>query len=408
MRISTNTIFQIGTGKLSELQASLIKTQQQISSNRRVLTPADDPVAAAAALNVTQAIAVNAQYGVNRQNAKSALSEEESILQSITGLLQDVKALTVTAGNGALDGEQRGYLAAELRGRFDELMSMANTRDGAGNYVFAGYQTSTQPFSKTLTGAQYNGDQGQRMLQVGASRQLAVSDSGSKLFESIKTGNRTFVTAAAAGNTGAGIITTGSVVDTTQLSGRNYSVTFAVDPEGVTTYSVADTSLPALVPPPTLPTSVPYVSGQAITFNGMQFDISGAPADGDVFTVKPSSNQSIFETLNNLLNTLTAPATGAAGQAALANGLNTANINIDNALENVSAVRTSIGSRLKEIDSLDSSGSDLNIQYTQRLSELQDIDPVEAISSFTQQQITLEAAQKSFMAVSGLSLFKLI
>jgi flagellar hook-associated protein 3 FlgL len=71
-------------------------------------------------------------------------------------------------------------------------------------------------------------------------------------------------------------------------------------------------------------------------------------------------------------------------------------------------VQASVGARLKELDNLDSTGDDLNTQYTQTLSDLQDLDMVKAISLFTQQQQTLQAAQVSFKTMSGLSLFNYI
>ncbi|HJW55013.1 MAG TPA: flagellin, partial [Burkholderiaceae bacterium] len=117
---------------------------------------------------------------------------------------------------------------------------------------------------------------------------------------------------------------------------------------------------------------------------------------------------SIFTTLKNLIDVLNAPATGAAGQANLANGLATANGNLDHALDNVLTVRASIGSRLNEIDSLDNLGSDLDLQYSQTLSGLQDLDYAKAITQLTQQQTTLTAAQQSFVKISGLSLFNYI
>lgn len=427
MRISTNMMYEIGSRKIGDLQHGLVKTQQQLSTQKRVLTPADDPVAAASILGITQSLSMNEQFGVNRQNAKNYLSQEESILQSVTSLLQDAKTLVVNAGNGAMEDSQRKFLSAELRGRVDELLGLANSRDGAGNFMFGGFQISSQPFSATPTGAQYNGDQGQRMLQIGASRHIALNDTGSSVFENIKTGNGRTLTAAAAANTGGGIVSAGAVIDPAALTGHNYTIEFSVVPGGsafdpaVTTYTVRDEvtglymdpatkvfNVPA--PPPALPASayVPYVSGQSITFDGVQLDIKGAPADTDKFVLESSENQSIFETLNTLIQTLDVNAVGAAGQAKLTNGLNAANSNIDNALANVLSVRASVGTRLKEIDVLDATGDDLNVQYTEAMRALEEIDLAEAISNFTQQQITLEAAQKSFLQISRLSLFNYI
>lgn len=403
MRISTNMIFDMGSSKISDLQASIAKTQQQISTTRRVLTPADDPVAAASALGVTQAISVNDQYAVNRQNAKSALSEQESVMANITTLLQNVKTIVVSAGNGTLDDTQRQDYVTQLKSNLDELLGAANSRDSQGNYIFSGFQTSTQPFSKSATGATYAGDQGQRLLQVAPSRQMPISDSGSSVFENNPVGNGRFVTAAGTTNIGTGIVNTGSVINPALLNGQTYTLTFSVDAAGATTYLVNET------PPPATPaTPQPYTDGQAITVGGAQFNIKGAPANGDTFTVKPSTDQSVFATISNLLDALSVSGVGAANQTRLTNSLNTANDNLDAAMNNVSAVRTSLGSRLAEIDDLDSAGSDLKVQYTKTLSDLQDIDPVEAYSQFTQQSYTLEAARQSFIKIAGLSLFNML
>ena len=146
MRISTNTIYEMGSGKISDLQAAMLKTQQQISTGRRILSPSDDPVAAAAALGVGQSIAINDQFATNRSNAKSALSEEESILQSVNSLLQSIKGLIVDAGNGSMSDQQRQTYVTQLKSNFDEMLGLANTRGSNGNYIFGGYQTAAQPF----------------------------------------------------------------------------------------------------------------------------------------------------------------------------------------------------------------------------------------------------------------------
>jgi flagellar hook-associated protein 3 FlgL len=404
MRISTNTIFEAGGARISDLQVGLTKTQQQISTGRKILTPADDPVASARALVVSQSDAMNDQFGINRQNAKSSLSALENTLAGVTELLQDAKTLTVSAGNGALTDAERGFMATELRSRYEQLIGLANATDGTGSYLFSGYQSSSAPYAVTATGVQYQGDQGQRLLQVDISRQMAVSDTGNNVFGNVRTGNGTFVAAAATTNTGSGIVFAGSVINAAAITGHNYSLNFTVA-AGVTTYDVVDLSA---TPAVTLSTGNNYVSGQAIAFDGMQFDITGNPANGDKFTVQPSTSQSVFKTLDDLITALGKSASGAAGSAKLTASLSTANLGIDKALENVLTSRAGVGSRLKEIDALDSVGEDRGLQYKQTLSSLQDLDYAKAITELTQQQTTLEAAQKSFVKTSGLSLFNFL
>ena len=183
MRVSTNLMFETGAGRIGDMQSALNKTMQQISTNRRVLTPADDAVAAARALDVSQAQAVNQQYGVNRQNAKTSLMMVEGALQGVTPLLQDVKTAIVSAGNGSRNDRDRASIATELRGRFDELLGLANSTDGSGNYLFSGYQTTTPAFAKTVAGAQYQGDAGQRKVQIEAARTMDISNSGQEIFQ---------------------------------------------------------------------------------------------------------------------------------------------------------------------------------------------------------------------------------
>jgi flagellar hook-associated protein 3 FlgL len=403
MRISTNTMFETATNQLGTLQSALARTQMQLSANTRLLTAADDPIASARALEVTQSQSMNNQFATNRTNAKASLSLVDKTLQDVTGQITDIQTLVVTAGNAAYSASDRAALATELEGRLSDLLGLANTADGTGGYLFGGYKSTTQPFSQTPTGAQYLGDQGNRTLQVGSARRMAVTDNGSAIFEANLTGNGHFQTQAAAANTGSGIVSPGAITDTTKLTGHDYAVSFAVaGTPAVTTYSVTDNSTS---PASTVVSGAPYQPGATIGFDGLAIEVKGDPANGDSFTVTPSQKQSIFTTVTSLIATLRAPADGSSGKAALANGLNTASSNLKNALDNVLTTQASVGARMKELDSLDSTGDDLDIQYTATLGDLQDLDMVKAISLFSQQQMTLQAAQQSFKAMSGLSLF---
>lgn len=404
MRISSSTLFDSNVAALSQQQSRLVQTQQQIATGRRILTPADDPVASARALDISQSDAMNTQYASNRMAARHTLSLAESTLQGVTLLLQDVKTATVAAGNGSLTNSDRRTYATELAGRLQELVGLANSTDGAGNYLFSGFQSKTQPFVSTAGGISFAGDDGQRMVQVNSSRQMPSSDSGADIFMRIRNGNGTFVTQAAATNTGGGIASIGNVLNPALVTGHDYQIDFTVA-AGVTTYSVTDNStLPA---PTVLSTGNPYVSGQAISFDGMQFDIQGAPADGDSFTVTPSVNESVFKTISDLITALNTPVSDAApgSTALLAGGLSRGLNNLDNALDKVLTTRSSLGLRLNEIDALQTAGEDLGLQFKESLSQLQDVDYNKALSDLTQQQMFLQAAQQSFVKVYGLSLF---
>jgi flagellar hook-associated protein 3 FlgL len=401
MRISTNTIYSVNVSALNQQEAKLVQTQQQLSSGRRILTPADDPFGAAQALIVTQSDATNTQYGSNLKAAQLSLQLSDTTLQTTTDLLQNIRTTAVQAGSTTLANSDRLALATNLQNNLDQLISLANTTDASGNYLFSGFQGKTQPFVNTATGVQYMGDGGQRMVQVSSSRQIPSSDSGADVFMRIKNGNGTFVTQAAGTNTGSGTASPGSVTDPTQLTGDNYQIDFTVT-GGVTTYNITDTTTSTLVS-----SNNPYVSGQAISFGGMQFVIQGAPASGDQFTVTPSSNESVFKTISDLINTLKTPviSSNLASTAQFSSGVSKALNGLDNSLTNILNMRASVGSRLSELDALSTTQADMGLQFKQALSQLQDVDYNKAISDLTQQQTTLQAAQKSFLQVMNLSIF---
>ncbi|OYO30462.1 flagellar hook-associated protein 3 [Janthinobacterium sp. PC23-8] len=405
-------IYEQGSTQINTLQSALNRTQMQLSTNRRNLTPADDPIASARALEVTQSQSLNTQFVTNRSNATNFLTQEELALKSTTKLIADVQELVVKAGNPGLRNEERDTIAKELEGRMTDLLGIANTADGAGGYLFGGYKSSTQPFSQTPTGAVYAGDQGQRELQVGSSRFLPTSDSGAAVFEDNMTGNGKFTVTPDSGNYargGAGIVTSSTVTDASKLTGNKYEIKFSVAGTGtaaVTSYTIHDLTLGQTVPNPAVP--VAYKAGDAINFDGQQVIISGKPGDQDSFKVAPSSKESLFTTVTNLIGSLRLSGNGDAGQARLANNMSAASSVLSTAYDNVLSVTAKVGARMKELDYLASAGDDLDLQYSSTLSSLQDLDMVKTASLFTQQQITLQAAQKTFTQVSGLSLFNYI
>jgi flagellar hook-associated protein 3 FlgL len=296
-------------------------------------------------------------------------------------------------------------LAEDLQGRLEELVGLANSTDGIGNYLFSGYQGKTQPFIKSHGHIQYAADDGQRFVQVDKSRQLATSDSGADIFMRIKNGNGKFSVEASNRNQGSGITSQGVVTNPQWLTGHDYKLNFAVrdvDGEQQSTYDIIDLTAGCV-----LSEGNRYVSGDAINFDGMQLEISGDPADCDEFYVTRSENESVFKTMSDLISALKSgnPLGGSAAAAQYTNSINRALNNLDRGLQNVSTIRTSLGSRLREIDALQVTGEDLGLQYKAKLSELQDVDFNKAVTDLNLQQTSLTAAQKTFKQVSDMSLF---
>jgi flagellar hook-associated protein 3 FlgL len=429
-------IYDIGTRGVQSQTADLLKIQQQMATGRRVLTPADDPIAASRALDVGQSQSTTEQFTRNGQTATDALGMQDSILASTNTLLQSVRVLAINAGNPGLSAADRKSLATELQSDYDQLLGFANTTDGNGQYIFSGYKGGTQAFSETTPGnVVYNGDQGQRQIQISASRQVPVSSSGAQVFQQIPNGNGTFVTAQAmsggiATNTGTGVISPGVVLNpaawNSAANSQDFTIKFYVDSTqipAVTTYDIVDNtsgnSMLTGAASGTGPYPRTYTSGGTISLKtvsppdtnptpfdfGAELSISGAPATGDSFTVKASTNQDIFTTLHDLITSLNK---SDYNNAAITNNNNTALSNIAAAEDNILKLRASVGASLKEVDTQSSVNGDLVLQYQTTISNLQDLDYTKAASDMTMKQTALEAAQKSFIKVQGLSLFNYI
>lgn len=398
MRISTAQLSQISLQGMLDQQAKLLETQQQLSTGKTHIKPSDDPSAASQSLGMDEALKTTEQYQKNIDYAESKLRTEESVLSGLNTLLNRVRELALQGNNSSVTDSDRRLLALEVRQRLDELLNIANTRDPGGEYIFSGYQSTTTPYALNGTGGViYAGDQGQRHVQIGSSRQIAVTDSGHDVFTAIRNGNGTFVTQAGVANAGTGVIDAGSVFDPTAYVQDTYTITFITG----TTYEVRD-SLNNLV------ASGAYVNDGPITFNGQQVSISGSPVAGDTFTASPSANQDIFTTINNLVTAFETGASDSVGLAVLNNNINRFLVDIDQANENILSVRASVGSRLNSLDGQRDMNASQNLNVQERLSELNDLDYIEAISRLDQQRVGLEAAQKSYMQIQNLSLFNYI
>ena len=399
MRIASSTMYDLSVSAINRQQAQLLKTQQQISASRRVLTPSDDPIASSRALEITQADSINTQYGANAQTATGRLSLTEQMLGRVTDVLQSIRQNAIAAGNGGFTASDRDTVAMDIQAMYDEVMTVANTTDGEGNYLFSGFQTDLKPFSPTAAGVQYLGDDGQRLVQVASGRQIAVSESGADVFMRIRRGNATFAVSAPPANTGNATYSKGTVSDASAITRHQYQIVFSVVGT-TTTYDVLDVSAGT-----TVAAAQPYTSGAAIAFDGISLEVSGAPAAGDLVQIDPSTDQDLFKTISDLIAALKGPAGDTAALARLQNALTDALINLDQDLDNVSSVRAGVGTRMRETDNHQLASEDLSLQYKQVLSHLQDLDYAKAVSDLLQQQTNLQAAQKTFVQMAQLSIF---
>ncbi|MGD2112672.1 MAG: flagellar hook-associated protein FlgL, partial [Gammaproteobacteria bacterium] len=183
MRISTAQLFQQRVTAMQNQQADLARTELQLSSGKRLVSPSDDPAASLRNLQLLDHQTQNEQYIKNIDSARGRLELEEGALASGVDLLQRVRELAVSALNATLAPGDLQAIEVEARSLLDGLVAVANSRNVNGEFLFAGYQVNAAPFADNGTGTiVYNGDQGQQQLQIGATRQLAVADNGADVF----------------------------------------------------------------------------------------------------------------------------------------------------------------------------------------------------------------------------------
>lgn len=300
MQISTPELYQIGLNGMLDQQTAMAQTQQELATGKQIVVPADNPTGAAQVVGLNQSIAQTTQYQTNGDAATASLKQEDGALTSVVNLLQNANTLAIQAMNGTQNAQTRQGIAQQVQQDLQQLQSLANTRDSNGQYIFAGSLSGQQPFVDQGGGVVgYVGDQAQRFIQIGASRQVAVRDSGYSVFMNVP---------ASAGGT-----------------------------------------------------------------------------------------QSIFKTLSDFVSSLQSNSPSASSIT-----------DIQNALQHVLQVQAAVGSRQNAVTSQQSLNSNVLLATQGNLSQIQDLNYASAISQYNQQLTALQAAQKSFATIQGLSLFNYI
>ncbi len=396
MRISTSMFYRQGANSMAESQSMLVRTQMQLSSGQRLLSAADDPVASARLLQLDTAAAQTEQYQRNSVMARNRLGIQEQTLSDVENVLFRIRDLAIQANNDTLDNTSRAYIAAEVDEMREQLVQLGNTRDSEGNFLFSGFKSQTQPFSQISTGVRYNGDQGQRNIQISDTRTVQDGDSGSDIFMAIANGTGEFTVSASASNTGTGQLGTRSVNDANLWDSGDYTIRFTSSDA----YNVLNTS-GAIV------SSGSYSDGETLDVQGVSIALTGIPESGDEFSLGPSRQQDMFTTVQNFIDALDS-SVSPAGTATLHNQVGNVLEDIDRGIDNLLDFRTRVGTRLQAIDAQEVSNADFSITLASASSQLRDLDYADAVTRLSQQLTGLEAAQQSFARIQGLTLFNLI
>ncbi|AKG71925.1 flagellar hook protein FlgL [Serratia fonticola] len=185
MRMSTSMIYQQNLSGVTNNQSLWMQSGQQLSSGKRVLYPSDDPLAASQAVMISQSVSENSQYALARTFARQNISMEETVLRSAADGIKDMKTLIVNAGDGTISDNDRDSLATQLQGLKDQLLSQANSTDGNGRFIFAGFANDKAPFVEQGGKVVYQGSSSAIEQKVDANRTMTVGHTGSSIFMSL-------------------------------------------------------------------------------------------------------------------------------------------------------------------------------------------------------------------------------
>ncbi|MDP2537431.1 flagellar hook-associated protein FlgL [Alteromonas stellipolaris] len=407
MRISTSQVYDRSIRSIMENQEGLVKTQEQLATGKRILTPADDPVGAAKVLRLTEELDGLTQFQRNNDLVTGSLEQQEAVLTNITNSINRARTLVVQAGSGILDDPDKRAIGAELEQIKLEIFDLMNTQDADGNYMYAGYQSANQAFTYNPASSgnaiTFSGDAGVSFIQLSSSSKIQSTSNGYEVFENVLSRFDFSVTGSTVADLQNTVVKEQGTFDTffnknydpVTSANNDYQVEFLASGEA----QLTNTGTGAVVG------TVGYTSGSPFTIKGMQFEASAAVGDTINFSLDAPEKKSMAQSLHEIQTILMdSTIDDSALQEAIADSL----VGLDNGLEKISLERASIGSRLNIAESTYESNLDMEIAAKASRSSIQDVDYAEASTEFAKQETALNAALATFPQVSNLSLFNFI
>jgi flagellar hook-associated protein 3 FlgL len=396
-RISSNMMYDQSVFLMLSRQSKMNQLERQLATGQKLVTAKDDPVAAGTAVGMDRVLAELEQLGANAANVQNRLGLQENALAQAGELLTRVTELTLEANNAALSTEDRKSVSAELKSVRDALLSLANSTDGSGRYLFGGSNDGAPPFSSIGGSIVYNGDQTQRQVEVAPGSFVQDALPGSEIFMRIRTGDGSIDGSAATGNGGQGVLTNVSRDGSATWNGESYTVRFS----GPDTYDILD-ELGNPVGGGT------YSEGQDIVFQGLRMQLTGVPVAGDEFNVGQAGNRDVFSTIDRLVQALNMDTATSADRTAQQNLLQSSLRDVARASEKMIDARASGGAQLSAIDNAAPLREANSITLKDSLSQLRDLDYAEAIGQYQLEKASLQAAQTIFTQMQSMSLFNMI
>lgn len=430
IRMSTTQMYNTGMNNMMQSYSRVSTVNNQMGAGKRVLSPADDPVAAAQTLNTKARVAVVQQYNRNVDFADKNLSMTESVLNQVQMSLVRLKESAIQLGSGQWSEEQIKSSGIEAKEILSHLQGLLNTKNESGEYIFSGSQAD----KKAYDGNSFQGDRIEREVQAADDTFIKMLTSGARAFEGLEglktksdpvavTPTATYDPAAPNMVDMDSYLSKGDVLkfrsqledasNASVLGADDFAEWLVSDEAGVFSFPPGATEevkkdwlddnwaeIRKDMPAPWSGLDLTYDAGTN-TYTG--FDSAFDPADVDL------KAPDIYQ--NNMLSVIQyfVDALGDGGAGDVNRDAIRASIdNLDVAFEQVSQVRSQIGARQNTLEAVKSSNIDFEDFAKQSISELEDLDYADAYMRLQTSMLSYQAGMQVMSRVSGLSLFNYI
>jgi flagellar hook-associated protein 3 FlgL len=183
MKISTTLYFDRATYQLGNVQGELAKTQEQLSTGKQIVKPSDEPDKASLVTRLESELGRQTSYQETLKSVQTRLQSEETALKNTSDVLVRVKELSIQAASDSLSTADRQSIALEITSLRAQILSLANTQDTNGNYLFSGSRVGQPAFGPDAKGQMvYQGDQARMKVAVGDNRRMNMNMPGSDAF----------------------------------------------------------------------------------------------------------------------------------------------------------------------------------------------------------------------------------
>lgn len=181
-RMSSQQIHQSSLDVILDAQARLQRTQEELATGKRLLNPSDDPVATSQIMTIRSELSRIETLQKNANHAYSELSLAESTVAGLQDALQRARELAVRGNNDALGAAEKAMIASEIEGLRTQIVTLANTKSAAGDYLFAGFATDQAAYQENNGIVSYQGDDNAREVNLSASTTIKTRLTGKEIF----------------------------------------------------------------------------------------------------------------------------------------------------------------------------------------------------------------------------------